>query len=47
VKVEGYGIAIAADMGSTIKGNKIDVFIKNRDTAMQWGRKNVRITVIE
>jgi 3D (Asp-Asp-Asp) domain-containing protein len=47
VKVEGYGIAIAADTGSTIKGNKIDVFIKNRDTAMQWGRKNVRITVIE
>ncbi|UOQ84074.1 peptidoglycan-binding protein [Gracilibacillus salinarum] len=47
VKVEGYGVAIAADIGSAINGNKIDVFIPNPDDAMQWGRKDVSVTIIE
>ncbi|HET7581057.1 MAG TPA: peptidoglycan-binding protein [Bacillales bacterium] len=47
VKVEGYGIAIAADTGSSINGKRIDVFIEERDDALQWGRRNVHIKVIE
>ncbi|GAE93903.1 cell wall-binding protein [Gracilibacillus boraciitolerans JCM 21714] len=38
VEVEGYGVAIAADIGGGgINGNSIDVFVPNRDNALQWG----------
>lgn len=47
VKVEGYGVAIAADIGGGINGSSIDVFIPNRSDALQWGRKSVRVEVIE
>ncbi|WP_422122078.1 LysM peptidoglycan-binding domain-containing protein [Planococcus sp. X10-3] len=47
VWVEGYGEAIAGDTGGAIKGNKIDVFIPSRDAALQWGRKNVTIKILE
>lgn len=46
VYVEGYGHAIAGDIGSAIKGNKIDVFIPNRANALKWGRKQVKIQVL-
>ncbi|WP_301107924.1 3D domain-containing protein [Sporosarcina sp.] len=47
VHVEGYGYAIAGDIGSAIKGNKIDVFIPNKTRAYQWGRKNVTIKILD
>ncbi len=46
VWVEGYGEAIAGDVGSAIKGHKIDVFIPSYDSAMQWGVKKVKIKII-
>ncbi|MCQ6276707.1 3D domain-containing protein [Bacillus sp. V3B] len=46
VYVEGYGYAVAADTGSAIKGNKIDVFFPSKQTAYQWGRKTVKIKVL-
>lgn len=46
VWVEGYGYAIAADKGGAIKGNKIDVFISSKSQAASWGRKKVRIKVL-
>ena len=46
VWVEGYGEAIAGDTGGAIKGNKIDVFIPSHEQAMQWGRKNVKIRIL-
>ncbi|WP_052130298.1 3D domain-containing protein [Ureibacillus sinduriensis] len=46
VWVEGYGEAIAGDTGGAIKGNKIDVFIPTRNEAMQWGRKQVKLKVL-
>jgi len=45
--VEGYGEAIAADTGSAIKGNKIDLFFDTREEAIKYGRKNVKVYVIE
>ncbi|WP_163100782.1 3D domain-containing protein [Peribacillus alkalitolerans] len=45
VYVEGYGYAIAADKGSAVKGNKIDVFIPNKQRALNWGKKTVKVTV--
>lgn len=47
VKVEGYGTAIAADIGGGINGQAIDVFIPNESDALQWGRKNVRVEIIK
>ncbi|KAB2328858.1 DUF348 domain-containing protein [Cytobacillus depressus] len=46
VYVEGYGYAIAADTGSAIKGNKIDVFFASNADAYRWGRKNVKIRIL-
>lgn len=46
VWVEGYGEAIAADTGGAIKGNKIDVFIPNLNSAYEWGRRTVTIKVL-
>lgn len=47
VHVEGYGYAIAGDIGGAIKGNKIDVFIPTKAAAYKWGRKNVKITILD
>lgn len=47
VHVEGYGYAIAGDKGSAIKGNKIDVFFPTKSEAFKWGRKNVKIKILE
>ncbi|MFC4711489.1 LysM peptidoglycan-binding domain-containing protein [Planococcus dechangensis] len=47
VWVEGYGTAIAGDTGGAIKGNKIDVFIPTQGEALNWGRKNVKIKVLD
>ncbi len=46
VYVEGYGEAIAADTGGAIKGNRIDVFIPSEQGAINWGNKQVNITII-
>lgn len=47
VYVEGYGYAIAGDIGGAIKGNKIDVFFPTKSQAYNWGRKSVKIKVLE
>ncbi len=46
VYVEGYGYAVAADTGGAIRGNKIDVFIANKSQAYKWGRKKVKIRIL-
>lgn len=47
VHVEGYGYAVAGDIGSAIKGNKIDVFIPTKNEAYKWGRKQVKVQVLQ
>ncbi|MGV8980583.1 3D domain-containing protein [Clostridium sp.] len=46
VYVEGYGYAIASDTGSAIKGNIIDVFFNTEAEVLNWGRRNVKIRII-
>jgi 3D (Asp-Asp-Asp) domain-containing protein/LysM repeat protein len=46
VYVEGYGEAVAADTGGAIKGSRIDVFVPSESDAQQFGRKSVKITVM-
>ncbi|ALS75531.1 hypothetical protein AUC31_10095 [Planococcus rifietoensis] len=46
VWVEGYGNAIAGDTGGAIKGNKIDLFMPNRSDAIAFGRKQVKVKIL-
>lgn len=47
VYVEGYGEAIAGDTGGAIKGNKIDVFIPSKEDAINFGRKQLKVTILD
>jgi uncharacterized protein YabE (DUF348 family) len=47
VYVEGYGYAVAADTGSAIKGNKIDVFFPTKSQAYRWGNRTVKIKILK
>lgn len=47
VWVEGYGEAIAGDIGGAIKGNIIDVFLEDKQDALNWGRKTVTIRILD
>lgn len=46
VYVEGYGYAIAGDVGTDIKGKRIDVFLPSERAAKQWGRRTVKVTIL-
>lgn len=46
VWVEGYGYAIAGDTGGAIKGNKVDLFMPNRQDALNWGRRTVTVKIV-
>ena len=45
VLVPGYGAAVAADVGSAIKGAIIDLWMPSTAAARAWGRRTVTITV--
>lgn len=46
VYVEGYGYAIASDIGGAIQGNIIDLFLPSNDEANNWGRRSVKVYII-
>jgi len=43
--IPGYGPGIAADTGTAIKGNIIDLWMPSTAAARGWGRKTVTITI--
>lgn len=45
--IPGYGIAVAADRGGAIKGNRIDLCYNTLSEAYSWGRRNVTVYVLE
>lgn len=47
--VEGYGIGLANDCGSAIKGNRIDVCFNlgEEQKALDWGKKKVRVWILK
>lgn len=46
VEVEGMGVYVAGDTGGAIKGKIIDVHFSTVQQALNWGRRNVRIRII-
>ncbi|WP_163192742.1 3D domain-containing protein [Clostridium thermarum] len=47
VYVEGYGFAIAEDVGGAIKGSKIDVYFDTHSEAMKWGVKYKNVYILK
>ena len=46
LEVEGYGVALALDTGGAIKGNIIDVHFDSVPKCIQWGRRQVKVTIL-
>jgi len=44
--IEGYGYGTALDRGSSIVGNRIDVFMDSYSQAMLWGIRQVRVYIL-
>lgn len=45
--VEGYGYAIAADVGGDIKGKRIDLCFPDRKDALIFGRRWLKVHILE
>jgi 3D (Asp-Asp-Asp) domain-containing protein len=45
--VEGYGLAIAADTGGAIKGNRIDLCFPTYQEALRYGRRTVKVYLLD
>lgn len=45
--IEGYGYAIAGDCGGAIGPGRIDVFFYDKRSARKWGRRKVKVYVLE
>lgn len=45
--VENYGYAVAADTGSDIIGNRIDVFFNSHNQAINWGKRTIKVQILE
>lgn len=46
VWVEGYGVAVAGDTGGAISGYRIDVLMPTKQAAALWGRRTVKVVVL-
>ncbi|HHW66115.1 MAG: hypothetical protein PWP07_1205 [Epulopiscium sp.] len=44
--VEGYGYAVAEDIGGAIKGNKIDLYFNTLEEAVNFGRQQRKVYIL-
>lgn len=45
--IEGYGYAEAADTGGAVKGNIVDVYFNSTSECRQWGRRDVKVYILQ
>src|SRR5699024_2317005 len=45
--VDGYGFCVAEDTGGAIKGNRIDLFFNSTSEARNFGRRQVKVYILE
>ena len=45
--IEGYGYAIANDVGTSIKGNVVDVYMERYAQCLMWGAHYVNVYLVE
>ena len=43
--IPGYGYGRVEDRGGAIKGQKIDLFFKGHQQALNWGRQKVKVAI--
>ncbi len=41
-----YGFAVAGDKGGAIKGNRVDLFMDSRSEALRFGRRKVKVYIL-
>ncbi|MBR5316247.1 MAG: G5 domain-containing protein [Firmicutes bacterium] len=47
IYVEGYGYAIANDVGTSIKGKVVDLYMERYDQCLMWGAHSVNVYIID
>lgn len=45
--IPGYGMAIAADTGGAIRGQKIDLLMESYGEAMEFGRRSIEVYILQ
>ena len=45
--IPGYGEVEVLDRGGAIKGNKLDIFFATHKEALQWGRQQIAVKVVQ
>lgn len=45
--IEGYGYAVANDVGTSIKGKVVDVYMEKYEQCLIWGARSVKVYVID
>jgi len=45
--INGISGFVAEDVGSSIKGRKLDIYMVSRSRCLQWGRQNVEVRIVE
>lgn len=44
--IPGYGTGVVEDVGGAIKGKHIDVWFPSHQTALNWGRRNLKVVPV-
>jgi len=44
--IDGYGYAIAEDVGGAVKGKRIDLFYESKDDALEFGRQDIEVKIV-
>lgn len=47
VEIEGVGIRTVNDKGGAIKGKRIDVYFDNHSKALEFGRRKIKLRILE
>ena len=47
VWIPGVGYVVALDTGGAIKGYRADLYLPDRESALRWGRRTVKVRVVE
>lgn len=47
IKIEGVGVRVCEDRGGAIKGKRLDIFIRDLQSAREWGKQDRRIRIIK
>lgn len=47
LEIEGVGVRVAEDCGGGIKGNRIDLYFSDHQSALNFGRQTKQVTILK